>query len=162
MTPRLTRHLAAAFLVLLGGAVQAAEPVALRLIGINDFHGNLEAGTLSLTLPDPQAPGTPLRVPAGGAAALAGMVQTLRAGAPHSLMLSAGDLIGASPLVSTLFRHESTVEVMNTIGLEFDALGNHEFDAGVVELQRVARGGCAATAPESDSTNRIWSTELVS
>jgi 5'-nucleotidase len=153
MTPCLPRHLAAAFLVLLGGAVQAAgprpAPVPLRLIGINDFHGNLEAGSLSLTLPDPQAPGTPLRVPAGGAAALAGLVKTLRAGAPHSLMLSAGDLIGASPLVSTLFRHESTVEVMNTIGLELDALGNHEFDAGVTELKRVGQGGCAATAPES-------------
>lgn len=135
--------------MLLGSATQAAEPVPLRLIGINDFHGNLEAGSLSLTLPDPQAPGTPLRVPAGGAAALAGLVQTLRAGAPHSLMLSAGDLIGASPLVSTLFRHESTVEVMNRIGLELDVLGNHEFDAGVAELKRVARGGCAATAPES-------------
>ena len=147
--PRLACRWAAAFLVLLGSAAQAADPVPLRLIGINDFHGNLEAGSLSLTLPDPQAPDTPLRVPAGGAPALAGLVKTLRAGAPHSLMLSAGDLIGASPLVSTLFRHESTVEVMNHIGLEADALGNHEFDAGVAELKRIGRGGCAATAPES-------------
>lgn len=147
--PRLACRWVAAVLVLLGSAAQAADPVPLRLIGINDFHGNLEAGSLSLTLPDPQAPGTPLRVPAGGAPALAGLVKTLRAGAPHSLMLSAGDLIGASPLVSTLFRHESTVEVMNHIGLEADALGNHEFDAGVAELKRIGRGGCAATAPES-------------
>lgn len=147
--PHLAARCAAALLVLLGSAALAAEPVPLRLIGINDFHGNLETGSLSLTLPDPQAPGTPLRVPAGGAAALAGLVQTLRAGAPHSLMLSAGDLIGASPLVSTLFRHESTVEVMNRIGLELSALGNHEFDAGVAELKRVGRGGCAATVPES-------------
>lgn len=126
------------------------EPVALRLIGINDFHGNLEASNLSLTLADPQAAAAPpLRVPVGGAPALAGLVRTLRAGAPHSLLLSAGDLVGASPLVSTLFRHESTIEVMNALGLELNAVGNHEFDAGLAELQRLARGGCAPTQPGS-------------
>jgi len=130
---------------------QATEPVALRLIGINDFHGNLESANLSLTLADPQgtaaAPGKPVRVAVGGAPALAGMVHALRDGAPNSLMLSAGDLIGASPLVSTLFKHESTVEVMNAMGLEASAVGNHEFDAGITELQRIAKGGCAPSQP---------------
>ena len=125
----------------------AAEPVKLRLIGINDFHGNLEATGLALTLADPQG-GKPLRVAAGGAAALAGMVGVLRAGAPHSLLISGGDLIGAAPLVSTLFRHESTIEVMNAIGLDAGTVGNHEFDAGIGELQRIARGGCAVNQPE--------------
>ncbi|HWH81338.1 MAG TPA: bifunctional metallophosphatase/5'-nucleotidase [Burkholderiaceae bacterium] len=147
-------RLLAAALIALGAVAHAAEPVALRLIGINDFHGNLEPATLSLTLPDPQAPGgKPLRVPVGGAAAVSGLVKTLRAGAPHSLMLSAGDLIGASPLVSTLFRHESTIEVMNAIGLEVGAVGNHEFDAGIAELLRVAKGGCAATQPDDVATS---------
>ncbi|MEP7296009.1 MAG: bifunctional metallophosphatase/5'-nucleotidase [Burkholderiales bacterium] len=143
-----------AALVACGGLSHAAGPVALRLIGINDFHGNLEPASLSLTLADPHAPGgKPLRVPTGGAAAVAGMVHTLRAGAPHSVMLSAGDLIGAAPLVSTLFRHESTIEVMNAIGLELDAVGNHEFDAGIDELKRVAKGGCAATQPDGAVTS---------
>ncbi len=149
------RLLLAATLGLCSG-VFAAEPVALRLIGINDFHGNLEAASLSLTLPDPQATDAdarPVRVAVGGAAALAGLVQTLRAGAPHSLMLSAGDLFGAAPLVSTLFRHESTIEVMNAIGLEVGAVGNHEFDAGPTELGRVANGGCAPTPPDADVTS---------
>ncbi len=150
---RLGRSLLAGVLLLACGLANAAPSVALRLIGINDFHGNLEAANLSLTLPDPQAGGAAdaklLRVPVGGAAALAGLVRTLRAGAPHSLMLSAGDLIGAAPLVSTLFRHESTVEVMNAIGLEIDVLGNHEFDAGVTELQSIGAGGCAATQPDA-------------
>ena len=64
-------------------------------------------------------------------------------------MLAAGDLVGAAPLVSTLFRHESTVEILNDMGLEVSSLGNHEFDAGQKELQRLIRGGCAATVPES-------------
>lgn len=132
-----------------GVADAAGRTVPLRLIGINDFHGNLESTGLTLEFADPHAGpnAKPLKVPLGGAAANAGLVETLRDGAPHSLMLSAGDLIGASPLVSTLFRHESTIEVMNAIGLELDAVGNHEFDAGFGELQRVAAGGCAVNAP---------------
>ncbi len=129
----------------------AKGTVPLRLIAINDFHGNLESTGLTLEFVDPRAAADakPLKVPLGGAAANAGLVQTLRAGAPHSLMLSAGDLIGASPLVSTLFRHESTIEVMNAIGLELDAVGNHEFDAGIGELKRIGAGGCAADTADS-------------
>lgn len=128
----------------------AREPVQVRLIGINDFHGNLESTNLTLFLADPgaQPEAAQLRVTVGGAAAVAGMVRELRAGAPHSILLAGGDLIGAAPLVSTLFKHESTVEILNDMGLEVSSLGNHEFDAGTKELQRVIRGGCAATAPD--------------
>ena len=141
------RLLLSAALAVACSLAQAAAPVKLRLIGINDFHGNLESTGLALTLADPQG-GKPLRVAAGGAAALAGMVKLLRAGAPHSLMISGGDLIGAAPLVSTLFRHESTIEVMNAIGLDAGTVGNHEFDAGIGELQRIVRGGCAVNQPD--------------
>jgi 5'-nucleotidase len=81
------------------------------------------------------------------------MVRALRAGAPHSLMISGGDLIGAAPLVSTLFRHESTIEVMNAIGLDASAVGNHEFDAGAAELQRIAKGGCPPPQPDAVATS---------
>ena len=134
------RQLIAATLLLAAAMAQAASGVPLRLIAINDFHGNLEPANLSLALSDPDDATKTLRVAAGGAPALAGLVRTLRDGTPHSLVLSAGDLFGASPLVSTLFRHDSTVQVMNALGLELDALGNHEFDAGVAELKRVAAG----------------------
>src|SRR5205085_3597557 len=97
---------------------------------------------------DPVASDKSVRVPVGGAAALAGLVKALRADAPNSLMLSGGDLIGAAPLVSTLFKHESTIEVMNAIGLDVSTVGNHEFDAGATELKRIAHGGCAATKPD--------------
>ena len=143
-----TRFLFAAVLAACAVA-QAADPVSLRLIGINDFHGNLESDGLSLTLADPQGGAKPLRVPVGGAAALGGMVKALRADAPNSLLISGGDLIGAAPLVSTLFRHESTIEVMNAIGLDVSTVGNHEFDGGATELKRIAAGGCAAPRPDA-------------
>src|SRR5437868_13993081 len=68
-----------------GAAVRGADPVQVRLISINDFHGNLEAASsLTLALPDPgaQAGTPPLRVQVGGAAALAGSAKKLRPGSP--------------------------------------------------------------------------------
>ena len=56
--------------------------------------------------------------------------------------MSAGDLIGASPLLSALFHDEPTIEAMNELGLDFNAVGNHEFDEGVDELLRMQYGGC--------------------
>ena len=82
----------------------------------------------------------PLR--AGGAAHLATLIARLRAEQPRHVVVSSGDLVGASPLVSGLFHDEPTIEVMNAIGLDFNAVGNHEFDRGVDELKRLAQGGC--------------------
>ena len=132
----------------LGAAAQ--DPVQVRLIGINDFHGNLEPPSLQLTVADPGgAPGATLRLNVGGAAALAGMVRRLREGSPESFMLAGGDLIGAAPLPSSLFFHESTIEVLNDIGLDASTVGNHEFDAGLAELHRIIKGGCAKPEPGS-------------
>ncbi|CAA9481442.1 MAG: 5'-nucleotidase [uncultured Sphingomonadaceae bacterium] len=117
-----------------------AAPVTVRLIGLNDFHGNLEPPGVSVDHP---APGEgAARVPAGGAAHLASAVRALRAQGPHSLVLSAGDMIGASPLVSALFLDEPTIAAMNLVGVDYNAVGNHEFDRGRAELLRMQRGGC--------------------
>ncbi len=51
-------------------------------------------------------------------------------------------MIGASPLLSALFHDEPTIEAINAIGLDFNAVGNHEFDEGVAELLRMQDGGC--------------------
>ena len=137
-------------------AAELPDPVPVRLIHINDFHGNLESSAgLSLTLAEPgAAPGAPpMRVFLGGAPALAGLVKTLRSGSPYSIMIAGGDLVGAAPLVSALFRHESSIEVMNDIGLEVSSLGNHEFDDGSRELKRLIKGGCAAAHPNSALTS---------
>jgi 5'-nucleotidase len=120
-----------------------SDPIHVRVIAFNDLHGNLEPGNLTLTLADPSQPGATLRVATGGADAMAGLVRSLRAGALHSMVVSSGDLIGATPLVSALFRHESTIEAANLIGVSVATTGNHEFDAGTPELLRILRGGCA-------------------
>ncbi len=120
----------------------AATALTLRLIAFNDFHGNLESDGLSLPWPDPARPGQVARLATGGAAALAGTVQALRAGAAHSLVISSGDLIGGTPLVSALFLHEPTIDIANRIGVDLAIPGNHEFDAGRDELLRVLGGGC--------------------
>src|SRR5947207_2415206 len=115
-----------------GPAATAAEDgshaaIDLRLIGINDFHGNLEPPTGSsglVTLSDGS------RVPAGGGAYLATHVKQLRGQVPNSLVVGQGDLIGASPLTSALFHDEPTIELMNQIGMTTSSVGNHEFDEG--------------------------------
>ena len=91
--------------------------------------------------------GTPVKVPAGGVAHLAAAAKSLRAGHPHSVTVSAGDLIGASPLVSALFLDEPTIEAMEEVGVEYNAVGNHEFDKGSAELLRMQEGGCAKHTP---------------
>ena len=146
-------------LLLIAAAARAQEPIALRLIGINDLHGNLEATGLTLFLDEPGAPPDKpqMRVTVGGAAALAGMVKKLRAGSPNSIMLAGGDLIGGAPLVSSLFKHETTIEILNDIGLEVSTLGNHEFDAGSKELLRVIKGGCAPTVPDEVAASCVSS-----
>ena len=128
-------------------------PVTVRLIAFNDFHGNLESTGLTLPWPDPSDRRKVARLAAGGAAPLAGLVQALRAGATHHLTISSGDLIGATPLVSALFLHESTIDVANRIGVDIAIPGNHEFDAGREELLRVLGGGCADNKPEAPTVS---------
>lgn len=129
-------------------ASEAAVPVAIRLIAINDFHGHLEAGDNRIEVPDPAGGSASRLLRVGGAAQLATLIARLRAGQAHHVVVSSGDLVGASPLVSGLFHDEPTIEVMNAIGLDFNAVGNHEFDRGVVELKRLAEGGCDAGGGE--------------
>ncbi|WP_434451802.1 bifunctional metallophosphatase/5'-nucleotidase [Lentzea sp. E54] len=113
--------------------------VDVRLIGINDLHGNIEPPTGSsgrVILPD----GT--TVDAGGAAYNATHIRNLQKEVRNSVIVGQGDLIGASPLVSALFHDEPTIEVLNAVGMDTTAAGNHEFDEGYQELLRMQRGGC--------------------
>jgi 5'-nucleotidase len=123
-------------------------PLSVRLIAFNDFHGNLESTGLTLPWPDPVDKSKALRLPAGGAAHLAGTIQALRAGVPHSIVLHSGDMIGGTPLISALFLHESTIDVANRMGVDIAIPGNHEFDAGKDELLRVLAGGCRENKAE--------------
>jgi 5'-nucleotidase len=122
-------------------APAAAGPTQVRIIAFNDFHGNLQPPNTSVNVPR-EGGGDPLRVPAGGVAYLASAIERLRAGHPNNAVVAAGDMIGASPLVSSLFLDEPTIHAMNLIRVDYNAVGNHEFDRGAQELLRMQRGGC--------------------
>lgn len=131
-------------LLLAGCATTARPPLAPVTVGIaaiNDFHGALEPPRQSVGVADGQ--GGTVQVPAGGAAWLASAVDSVRGKYPNHLTVSAGDLISASPLASSLYLDEPAVGVANRIGLDFNAVGNHEFDRGRAELLRMQSGGCA-------------------
>lgn len=145
-----------------GGAGEGSVPgvVNVQLLAFNDFHGNLEEPTGGnarvVAMPgDPLAGdggvdagvivdgGAPVQyVTAGGAAYFAAHVKQLRAQNPNTLLVSSGDLTGASPLSSSLFHDEPTVLAFNAMGLDYNGVGNHEFDHGVAELLRLQVGGC--------------------
>jgi 5'-nucleotidase len=99
--------------------------VELQILAINDFHGNLEP-------PVPEL---------GGAAWLAAHLRRAEAQTPHTVIVSAGDLIGATPIASGLFHDEPTIAAANLFGLDINAAGNHEFDEGWEELLRIRHGG---------------------
>lgn len=118
----------------------ANAPLTIKVVGLNDFHGNIEPIRRTMQLPD--AGGQPKDVRVGGAAWLASAVGQVRGTAANSLVIAAGDLIGGSPLASSIFLDEPAIGAMNRIGLDFNAVGNHEFDRGWQELRRMQQGGC--------------------
>lgn len=122
-------------------AEETSTHIDVSLIAFNDLHGNLEPPHLTVAASGPG--GTTLSVPAGGAAYLASAIASLKASNPNHAVVSAGDMIGASPLVSALFLDEPTIEAVNAMAIDFNAVGNHEFDKGQAELMRMKEGGCA-------------------
>jgi len=125
--------LAMSLLVVPAGAKSPAT-VDVQILAVNDFHGNL--------LPPSGSSGRIGAINAGGAEYLATHISNLRATNPNTVVVSAGDMIGATPLLSALFHDEPTIEAFNQIGLDFNAVGNHEFDEGAAELLRMSAGGC--------------------
>lgn len=118
---------------------QTKAPFTVKLVGFNDYHGNLETpGTFgsNTLVPSAQRPAV------GGAEYLAAYVARMKAANPLNVVVGAGDFIGATPLISALFNDEPAVETLNLIGVEFNAVGNHEFDKGKAELLRLQNGGC--------------------
>lgn len=99
----------------LDGANSADTPSTLTLLNINDFHGRISPSI---------------------AMGLANTVQTERAAAEgDSMLLSAGDNVGASLYVSSVQRDKPTIDFLNALGLQATAVGNHEFDAGWDDLR---------------------------
>ncbi|MPZ96219.1 MAG: bifunctional metallophosphatase/5'-nucleotidase [Propionibacteriales bacterium] len=128
-----------------------AKQLELQVLSINDFHGNLEP------IPATSSSGRVNQTPAGGVEFLSTHLDLLRDQAEdrgaESVTVAAGDLIGASPLLSAAFHDEPTIEAMNQVGLEVASVGNHEFDEGWRELVRMQRGGCLPDGDGADNQN---------
>lgn len=112
----------------IGGA-----PVKVQLLGLNDLHGQLDTDT-KITVNGQS-------VLAGSMEYTAAAIKQREATNKNTLLVHAGDMIGGSPLVSALFQDEPTVEVLEAMGMDVGTLGNHEFDEGIAELQRMINGG---------------------
>src|SRR3981081_3182639 len=112
---------AAAMLALaLGPAPRAQEqgaPVDLRILAINDFHGNLRPPEGGIRIAKPAHKSKSSAGAAGGAEYMATLVRQLRQGAKNNIFVAAGDLIGASPFLSAMFHDEPSIESLSILGL---------------------------------------------
>jgi len=124
--------------------VPATGNVAVQLLAFNDFHGALEPPTGSN--------GRIGATPAGGVEYLSAYLHTLAASNPNTAIVSAGDNIGASPLLSGMFHDEPSIEALSRAGLLLSAVGNHELDEGWDELYRMQKGGCHPVDGCQDNT----------
>ncbi|MGY1916271.1 bifunctional metallophosphatase/5'-nucleotidase [Blastococcus sp. SYSU DS0973] len=140
---------------------QGPKPVEVQLLALNDFHGNLEApggsGGRIQTGADPDGPdgsGAAPTVDAGGAEYLATQLAQLAEEQKrnNTITVAAGDLIGASPLLSAAFHDEPAIESLGLAGLDYAGVGNHEFDEGAEELLRIQHGGCHPVDGCADGT----------
>jgi 2',3'-cyclic-nucleotide 2'-phosphodiesterase / 3'-nucleotidase / 5'-nucleotidase len=105
-----------------------AKPFEVQLLGINDFHGQLDTFNAGLN--------------AGGIEYLAAYLKQREATNPeNTLMVHAGDAVGASSPVSALLQDEPTIKILNELGFDVGTVGNHEFDEGVAEMKRLIFGG---------------------
>jgi 5'-nucleotidase len=131
-------------LALIASLPAVAQPatVDLRILAINDFHGYLHAPAGGIRISDPNDKTKKITIPAGGAEQMATLVKQLRQDHKNTIFVAAGDLIGASPLLSAMFHDEPTIESLSMMGLALASVGNHEFDEGGNELKRMQSGGC--------------------
>ena len=134
--------------------------VPIQLLSYNDFHGNLEppTGSSGRVVVDHKidpATGKPVdvTVDAGGAEYMSTHLSQLRQGKKVSYTVTAGDLIGASPLLSAAFHDEKTIDALSMMGTDVSAVGNHEFDEGSTELLRMQRGGCLDDGDGANNQN---------
>jgi 5'-nucleotidase len=129
------------------GLFRQAPPgmAEIQLVTLNDFHGNIEATKYVIDSAYAAAPRT---VAAGGIDTLGAALQAWRKQDPELLLVGAGDLIGASPAMSSMWADEPTIGAMDLLGLRISSVGNHEFDTGRMELLRQQKGGC--NSPRAD------------
>ncbi|WP_228124637.1 bifunctional metallophosphatase/5'-nucleotidase [Glaciimonas soli] len=120
-------------------------PLEINLVAINDLHGHLEAETRSYVSADYPIPH---KSKVGGIATIGGALNAWRAQDPQLLLVGTGDLIGASPALSSIWADEPTISTLNQLDMRVSSVGNHEFDQGSAELLRYQHGGCKSNRPD--------------
>ncbi|WP_317201828.1 bifunctional metallophosphatase/5'-nucleotidase [Janthinobacterium sp.] len=144
-SPRLRLAAAALALLMAGCASRGGAPVDINLVALNDLHGNLESSKFTYTSVLDRTPHT---IQAGGLDTVAAALQAWRLEDKDLLLVGAGDLVGASPALSSMWADEPSIAALNLLGMRATSVGNHEFDQGRAELLRQQNGGCASPRPE--------------
>jgi 2',3'-cyclic-nucleotide 2'-phosphodiesterase (5'-nucleotidase family) len=112
--------------VLLGLLKHEGDYRTVPLLGLNDFHGQLDQTTLAFD--------GGINATVGGAPFLATMFDEERANLPVAVLLAGGDNVGASPPNSALLQDIPAIDVENAWDLKATSFGNHEFDFGVPRI----------------------------
>ncbi|MBC7456447.1 MAG: bifunctional metallophosphatase/5'-nucleotidase [Massilia sp.] len=120
-------------------APAAMAPIEINLVALNDFHGHLEASKFVYTSARDQQETS---IMAGGIDNLAAALQAFRLEDKDLVLVGAGDLVGASPAMSSMWADEPSIVALGMLGLRVSSVGNHEFDLGRAELLRKQHGGC--------------------
>ncbi len=117
--------------------------IHLKLLGINDFHGQLTTTQ------------SEEKTPVGGASVLASYIKKAQEHhEEHTIITLMGDLVGASPPISALLQDEPTILFLNSLGNSYctqanrlnphcnivATIGNHEFDKGQPALFNLIYG----------------------
>lgn len=141
-----------AYLLVACSTSPSAPPTELSIFSLNDFHGHIQSKLPTPATPRLPDPNTGELKPqaAGGVAYLATVLDGLRSQRKNAVFVAAGDLVGASPQMSSLLKDEPTLSALSELGLAASSLGNHDLDAGLTELLRKTRGECPAT------TGCVW------
>jgi 5'-nucleotidase len=113
-----------------------ATPIPVQVLSLTDLHGYLSE-TENLTIAGPAG-----NLAVGGAAYLKAHLDKLRAGRPNSFLIGSGDQFSGWPDYTQAFANEPTIEVLNEFGMDFDVVGNHEFDRELPFLRRMMSGAC--------------------
>ncbi|HEY0469697.1 MAG TPA: metallophosphoesterase, partial [Polyangiaceae bacterium] len=132
------------------GTLCQAGNLKVKLLGFNDFHGQLSTGKLVSNRP------------VGSAGVLSSYLKAAQAGIENqTIIVHAGDHVGASPAASALLQDEPSIQWLNMLANSsctyadklndacnvVGTLGNHEFDEGKTELLRLLNGGNHLSGP---------------
>ncbi|NIE77511.1 bifunctional metallophosphatase/5'-nucleotidase [Pantoea sp. Ap-967] len=140
-----------AAVLLASGCQKAPAPVDVHIAALNDFHGNLLASPFQY----PDANG-PVKLKAGGLGPLSGALAELRQQDPQLLLIGAGDMVGGSPPISSMWADEPSLQALHLLGLKFSVVGNHELDHGKAELLRQIDGGCQSSREQACQFDKAY------